>query len=198
MAPAHWAHGSSVMYMVARGSRSSPTFCNARCSARSSACAVGSRRSTVSLCASPRISPSATTTAPTGTSSRTEAARARRSAASIPVRSLGEGVPLRTDHLRLPRSPLDPLEPELVAAPFNADGVALAEVSLQQLQGDGVLKSPLDDTLERTSAIHRVVALRRDERLGFGSHLEVEVPLHQHLLQPLELEINDPHQILPA
>src|SRR3954471_9263754 len=108
--------------------------------ARTSAWAVGSRRCTVSLCASASVSPSATTTAPTGTSSRTDAARARRSAACIPVRSLGEGVPLRTDHhLGLPRSPLDPLKAELVALPFNPNGVALAEVSLQQLQGNWVL-----------------------------------------------------------
>src|SRR4051812_40965508 len=26
----------------------------------------------------------------------------------------------------------------------------------------------------------------------------MEVPLRQHLLQPLELEIDDPHQVLPA
>src|SRR5919109_1370788 len=112
MAPAHWAQGSRVTYSVAISSRSSPTLCSARCSARSSACAVGSRRCTVSLWASPRISPSATITAPTGTSSRTEAARARRSAASIPVRSLGEGVPLRTGHRGL-RGP--ELEAQMVA-----------------------------------------------------------------------------------
>src|SRR5437867_1505088 len=112
------------------------------------------------------MSPSATMTAPMGTSSRTEPARASRSAACIPVRSLGEGVPLRTDHLGLPRSPLDPLEPELVALPLDANGIAIVEISLQKLEGDGILQPPLDHALERTSPVDRIVAFGRNERLG--------------------------------
>src|SRR5687768_24019 len=135
--------------MVAKGSRSSPTRCSARCSASISACAVGSRRWMVSLCASARISPSAMITAPTGTSSRTDAARARRSAACIPARSLGDGVPLRTDHLGCG----DALhQAEAVPHPLDLDGLALVEVPLQQLERDRVLQLALDDALERAGA----------------------------------------------
>src|SRR6476660_1693169 len=105
--------------------------------ASSSACAVGSLRWMVSLWASASVSPSATITAPIGTSSRTEAARASRSAACIPCRSLGDGVPLRTDALRR-RS--GPNEPEVLARALGADGVALVEVALQQRQRDRILQ----------------------------------------------------------
>src|SRR6476469_8833147 len=135
--------------------------------ASSSACAVGSRRWMVSLWASARVSPSATITAPIGTSSRTEAARASRSAACIPSRSLGDGVPLRTGALRRGGRPD---EAEVLPRPLGADGVALVEVALQQLQRDRVLQLALDDPLERARAIHRIVALRRQQLLGLGRH----------------------------
>src|SRR3954467_6326128 len=103
----------------------------------------------VSLCASPSTSPSAITTAPTGTSSRTEAARARRRAASIPARSLGDGVPLRTGQLghHWARR-LGSLEPEPVSVAFHPNGVSVVEVPFQQLEGDRVLQQPLDHPLE--------------------------------------------------
>src|SRR5688500_6593054 len=147
MAPAHWAQGSRVTYKVANSSRSSPTRSKARCRASNSAWAVGSRRCTVSLWASPNISPSATTTAPTGTSSRTEAARASRRAFCIPVRSLGDGVPLRTGHDGFRRCLCDLLEPQMVAIPLDPDRVAFVEIALQQLQGDGILEQPLNHPL---------------------------------------------------
>src|SRR5688572_24149112 len=159
-APAHWAHGSSVTYIVAKGSRSRPTLRIACCRASISACAVGSLRCTVSLCASARTSPSATITAPTGTSSRTEAARARRSAACIPVRSLGEGVPLRTRHLR-DGGRVHQLQ--RVAVPLHPDGISFPEGPFQQLERDPVLELALDDPLERPGAVHRIVALLRQQ-----------------------------------
>src|SRR3954449_6459998 len=153
-APAHCAHGSKVTYMVAKGRRSSPSRGSARCSASSSACAVGSRRCTVSLWASPRISPSAMITAPTGTSSRTEAARARRSAACIPVKSLGDGVPLRTGALG-DRGALG--QPQVVAFAGHPHRIALMEGAFEHLQGDGVLQLALDHPLERAGAVPRIV-----------------------------------------
>src|SRR5437762_11751379 len=140
--------------------------------ASSAACAVGSRRWMVSLWASARVSPSATITAPIGTSSRTEAARARRMAACIPCRSLGDGVPLRTGALRRGGGPD---EPEVLARALHADGIAFVEVALQQLQRDRVLQLALDDPLEGPRAIDRVVALGRDQLLGLGCHLEAEM-----------------------
>ena len=98
-------------------------------------------------------------TAPTGTSSRTEAARARRSAACIPVRSLGDGVPLRTGPLGDRRRACASRRWSSVA--LHPDGVALVEVPFEQLQRDRVLQLALDHPLERTGAVDRVVALRR-------------------------------------
>src|SRR6476620_603307 len=103
----------------------------------------------VSLWASPSTSPSLITTAPTGISSRTEAARARRRAASIPAKSLGDGVPLRTGQLgnHLARR-LDSVESEPVSVAFHPNSVTLMEVSFQKLERDGVLQQPLDHPLE--------------------------------------------------
>src|SRR6476660_9316139 len=102
------------------------------------------------MCASERISPSAMMTAPTGTSSRTEAARARRSAACIPARSLGDGVPLRTGLLG-DRGAL--AQPQVVALARHPHRIALVEGAFEHLQRDGVLQLPLDHSLERTRAV---------------------------------------------
>src|SRR6185437_8183263 len=123
----------------------------------------------VSLCASASVSPSATITAPIGTSSRTAAARARRSAACIPARSLGEGVPLRTGALGRGRR-AD--EAQVLARALDPDGVALVEVPFQQLEGDRVLQLALDHPLERARAVDRVVALGRQQLPGLGHDLE--------------------------
>src|SRR4051812_26457263 len=121
----------------------------------------------VSLWASPSTSPSAITTAPTGTSSRTEAARARRRAASIPTRSPGDGVPLRTSQLGHHRARrLGSLEPEPVSVASPPNGVSVVEVPPQQLEGDRVLQPPLDHSLEWARPIDRVVSLGGEEGLG--------------------------------
>src|SRR5918996_5541367 len=117
----------------------------------------------VSLCASASVSPSATITAPTGTSSRTDAARARRSAACMPARSLGDGVPLRTDHLRYARR-ADQLE--IVTVALHPDRVPLVEGAFQQLQRDAVLQLPLDYALQRARAVDRIVALLGQQLAG--------------------------------
>src|SRR5690606_11781093 len=110
----------------------------------------------VSLCASPMTSPSCMITAPTGTSSRTEAARASRSACSMPVRSAGDGVPLRTDRLGERRQPL---EHEVISVAGDPYGIALVIASLEQLERDRILQQPLNYPLQRSRAVHRVVAL---------------------------------------
>src|SRR3954454_20030854 len=127
----------------------------------------------VSLWASPSTSPSAITTAPTGTSSRTEAARARRRAASIPTSSPGDGAPFGTSqrgHHRARR--LGSLEPEPVSVAFHPNGVSVVEVPLQQLEGDRVLQQPLNHPLEWAGPIDWVVSLGGDEGLGLGRDLE--------------------------
>src|SRR5687768_1283788 len=128
--------------------------------ASTSAWAVGSRRWTISLWASPRISPSRTTTAPTGTSSRTAAARASRSAASMPVRSAGDGVPLRTGRLgrgRVGRGRVR--EGEVPIERADHDRGAFRILPFQQLEGDRILQLPLDHALERPGAVDRVIPL---------------------------------------
>ena len=57
----------------------------------------------------------------------------------MPVRSAGDGVPLRTDHLGLSRPPLDSLEPQILAVALDPDDVALVEVALQQLEARRVV-----------------------------------------------------------
>src|SRR3954454_12823313 len=194
-APAHCAHGSRVTYMVAKGRRSSPRRGSARCSASSSACAVGSRRCTVSLWASPRISPSAMITAPTGTSSLTEAARARRSAACIPVKSLGDGVPLRTGHLGDDGAVS---QVQVVALALHPHGVAFVEGPLEHLQRNRVLQLALDHPLERPGAVDRVVAPIGQELARLGGHLQPEMPAGQQLLEVAQLNVHDLGQVLAA
>src|SRR6476661_7150607 len=160
--------------------------------ASSSACAVGSRRWMVSLCASASVSPSATITAPIGISSRTEAARARRSAACIPSRSLGDGVPLRTGALGRGGGPD---EAEVLPRLLGADSVTLVEVALEQLQRDRVLQLALDDALERASAIDRIVALGGQQLLGLGSDFEPEVASREQRIEMAQLDVHDLHQV---
>src|SRR5581483_11000303 len=195
MAPAHWAQGSRVTYMVASTRRSEPTRSSAWRMASSSAWAVGSCRWTVSLWASASTSPSCTITAPIGTSSRTLAARASRSAASMPARSAGEGVPLRTDRLRHPGLPR---EPQAVPVALHPDDVPVPVLALEHLERDGVLQQALDHPLERPRPVHRVVALLGEELLGLGGHVQGQVPLRQQPLEVAQLEIHDPEQVLAA
>ena len=68
-------------------------------------------------------------------------------------------MPLRTDHLGLPRFALDPLELQVVAFPRHPDGVAVVEVPLQQLECDRILQPPLDHALERTGSVDWIVPL---------------------------------------
>src|SRR5262245_66106203 len=108
-------------------------------------------------------------TAPTGTSSRTEAARARRSAACIPVRSLGDGVPLRTGHLG-DRGALD--QAQVVAFALHPHGIALVEGPFEHFQRDRVLQLALDHPLERPGAVDRVVSPIGQEPTGLGRYLQ--------------------------
>src|SRR6476646_2365615 len=163
--------------------------------ASSSACAVGSRRWIVSLWASASVRPSATITAPIGTSSRTDAARARRSAACMPCRSLGDGVPLRTGALG-GRS--HPGKAQMLVRSLGANGVALVEVALENLERDRVLELALDHALERPSPVYRIVALRGQELLGLRRDLEPDVPGRQQIVQVAQLDVHDVHQVLAA
>ena len=141
------------------GSRSSPACCSARWSASSSAWAVGSRRWIVSLCASPRISPF-------GDDHRADRhllahrGRARQAERGLHARQVARRRRAPTHWPS--RAPAPPrTEAHVIAVALDPDGVALAEVALQQLQRDRVLQLALDHPLERPGAVHRIVALRR-------------------------------------
>src|SRR6266702_3645155 len=92
IAPAHWAHGSSVTYRVQSVRRSVARARSACWIASSSAWAVGSRRETDSLWARATTTPSRNTAAPTGTSPADAARRASSSAAAMPARSAADGL----------------------------------------------------------------------------------------------------------
>src|SRR5688500_6497781 len=106
-------------------------------------------------------------TAPTGTSPRRAAARARRSAASMPARSAGDGVPLRTHRLGRASShgsgSRHARELEAAIADVHPNDVPLLVASFQQLERDRILEQPLDHPLERTGAVDRIVALVGEE-----------------------------------
>src|SRR5437870_1460347 len=158
IAPAHCAHGSSVTYSVQSFSRSVCSRESARCTASSSAWAVGSRRVTLSLCARTTTVSPRTTAAPTGTSPLDAALRASSSAAAIPVASRGAtgggrlvplpapcSLPLRTR--RLGRRPgRDPLEREMVSVfrPVHPHRVAFRVLPFEHGHGERVLEQSLD------------------------------------------------------
>jgi len=83
IAPAHIAHGSTVVYSSHPPSRGVPSFCEASMIASISACAVGSCLVSVRLYPLPMILPSLTMTAPIGTSPTAAAFSASFKASSI-------------------------------------------------------------------------------------------------------------------
>src|SRR5882724_4257350 len=195
MAPAHWAHGSSVTNKLASLRRSVRTLASARWMASSSAWAVGSPRCTISLWASARISPSRTMIAPTGTSSRTEAARASRRAPSMPARSPGEGWPLRTHQLRHAGTEG---KPQSITLPLHPNDVTRTVASLQQLERNRILQQPLNGPLEGPGPEDRIVPLLGEELPGLRRDLEPEVAVGEQPLEVAQLELDDSQDVLPA
>src|SRR5438477_12297300 len=208
IAPAHWTHGSSVTYRAQSVRRSVWRCRSACCTASSSAWAVGSRRATVSLCARATMTPSRSTTAPTGTSPVDAARRASSSAAAIPGPSAVEAgrrfpfpvsrVPAFLCTRRFGRRRGHALEAERIAVfrPLHADSVTFGELPLEHGERERVLQQPLDRPLERPGTIHRIVAFRHDQLLGRRGHLEAQLALRHEPLHPLDLEIDDASDVL--
>src|SRR5205814_896085 len=199
IAPAHWTHGSSVTYRAQSVRRSVWRCRSACCTASSSAWAVGSRRATVSLCARATMTPSRSTTAPTGTSPVDAARRASSSAAAIPGPSAvaaGRGrfplpappVPAFLGTRRCGRRRGQALEAERIAVfcPLHADPVAFGELPLEHGERERVLQQPLDRPLERPRAVHRIVPFRHDQLLRRGGHVEGELALRHEPLHPVD------------
>src|ERR1041385_2420728 len=160
----------------------------ARCNARTSACAIGSWRCAVSLCASPKTVEPCIRTQPTGTSSRTAAARARRSACSIPARSCAVGVPLRN---RARPLPAPPGEGDLVPLGPDDDDIPGSVRPLELLHRQRVLQATLDHPLDGARPVDRIVPLGAEELLRGIAHLQGEPLGGEHLLEPAQLELDD-------
>src|SRR2546430_2419900 len=75
------------------------------------------------------------------------------------------------------------LEDELTVPRVDANGVALAELALEQSQGQGVLDQALQRPLEWPGAVRRIPAGLGDELLRLVCQLEPESALGQ----PLEI-----------
>src|SRR5690606_33497114 len=82
-------------------------------------------------------------------------------------------------------------EDEVAAADVDMDGVALAELAVEQVQTEGVEKALLDDALQGAGPIGRVVALRGEPLEGRGRELELQALGLQSFHHPIELDLHD-------
>src|SRR5262245_37616371 len=101
-------------------------------------------------------------TAPTGTSPRAAPLRACSSAARIPARSASDGGGLTTPGLARFDSRFAP-KVQMIAFPLRDDRVTRSKPAFEHGHGDRILQQPLDDPLERPSAVHRIVAPVRQQ-----------------------------------
>src|SRR5436190_1221980 len=76
------------------------------------------------------------------------------------------------------------------------DGVALAELALEQSQRQRVLDQPLQRSLQRPRAVGRVPSRLGNELLGGIRQLEPEPSLGQPRAQALQLQLDDFAQLL--
>src|SRR5215218_1247844 len=83
------------------------------------------------------------------------------------------------------------LEDQLAVADVGDDGVALAEVALEEPQRERVLDHPLKRTLERPRTVLRVPARLGHELLRGVGELERDAALGEPLAQASELELDD-------
>ena len=70
---------------------------------------------------------------------------------------------------------LTPDQTEVLSGPFDADRVAIVERPFEHLERDRILKLALNDPLERSRAVDRIVALRRERLARLGRDLEPKV-----------------------
>src|SRR5450631_4569355 len=70
-------------------------------------------------------------------------------------------------------------------------GVAVAQAALEDGHGEGVLEPPLDDPLERTRSIRRVIALVREEVECGRVDIEGDRPRRQTSTELPELDLDD-------
>src|SRR4051812_24856375 len=166
--------------------------------ARTSAWAVGSWSRTVRLVAAPMIAPPRTTTAPTGTSLRLTASRARSSAlrmyCSSSARALAP-VPSSDKRMRLSgcKGWLLACLPESQLAlwiTIDDDVIPLGETALQNGERQRILEQPLNRPLERARPERRIVAFGCQDLTGRRCQLERQTPLAEQLFEPVQLQVD--------
>src|ERR1035437_4556382 len=70
-------------------------------------------------------------------------------------------------------------------------GVAVAQTALEDGHGEGILEPPLDDPLERTRPIRRVIALVREKVECGRVDIECDGPRRQASTELPELDLGD-------
>src|SRR3954468_23695634 len=144
------------------------------------------------------MDPSRTMTAPTGTSLRLTASRARSRAflmycsssdsALAPVPSCVVSVPLSAGKRWLGRLPASQLA---LRVPIDDDVITFAETPLQHGHRQRILQQPLDRALERPRAERWIVSLRREHLTRRRGQLQRQPTLAQELLEAMELQVDD-------
>src|SRR5262249_20104345 len=83
-------------------------------------------------------------------------------------------------------------------ARVDDDLAAFGELALEDLHRERVLEHALDHALERARAVVRVVALLGEQVLRLVGHLDRDPPVGEQPLHPIELDIDDPVEVLAA
>src|SRR5688500_443474 len=84
--------------------------------------------------------------------------------------------------MRLGSNLLLPVEPQPVVSDIDQPPIAPPEFALEHPQGQRIEHPALDRALEGPCAVHRIVALRHEERLGRVAELDVDLAV----LEPLQ------------
>src|SRR5829696_3259138 len=90
------------------------------------------------------------------------------------------------------RDSRDLLEDHVTLGRVDPDPVALAQLALQDRQREAVDEVALDDALERTGAVGRVVAEVAQEGPGVAGQLDLDAALPDPAGQALDLQVDDP------
>src|SRR5689334_215492 len=85
----------------------------------------------------------------------------------------------------------DPLEHQIAVLSVDPDGVALAEITLEEPQRERVLEEALDRALERPGAVGGVPTGVGDHALRLVGQLELQATLGEPAPEPPELLLDD-------
>src|SRR5205085_5025483 len=87
----------------------------------------------------------------------------------------------------------DLLEDEVAGDHVDMDdgAVALGVTALEQSQGEGIADLPLDDPLQGTGAVDRVVALLGQQGTGLVGDVQAQATLGQAIGEVAQLDVDD-------